>query len=216
MSTLPSVAVSGNPPSSCPVALHVPANRPEIRRILQATFPKYRKRDVVVEVFRGPRRMNSYWDGGSKEVFHLYRLDTGQVATVPDSHPFFDRRQDGSRCGILELRELPPNTVLVVGGTFCGKPATVHIYTRPDGLAPQLEAPKEELPKPQAQALKILCGIKGGCRDEYFQRAGLGPYGPRTVFVEALVRRGYAKVSASGAVSVTTAGHNARPAGYVP
>ena len=105
--------------------------------------------------------------------------------------------------------------MLVVGGTFCGKPATVHIYTRPDGLAAQLEAPKEELPKPQAKALGILCGIKGGCRDEYFQRAGLGPYGPRNVYVQALVHRGYAKVSAAGAVSVTTAGRNARPSDYV-
>jgi hypothetical protein len=219
MSTLPSVADSGkSPPDPAPSyhpGFRVPANRPEVRRILQATFPKYRKRDVVVHVFSGPMTVNSYWDGGSKDVYHLVRLDNGQVATVPTSHPYFDRRQDGARCGILELRELPENTVLVRGGWFCGKPATVYIYCRPDGLAKQLEAPREQLPAPQAKALQIICGIKGGCRDDYFRSNGLGPYGPSNVFVRALAEKGLVKVNKAGSVAATTEGHNVRPAGYV-
>ena len=83
---------------------------------------------------------------------------------------------------------MPPNCVLVEGGWFCGKPATVRIHTRPDGLTPQLAPPPVELSGPERKALAIVRGIKGGCRPEYFDRAGLGAYGklnPHIVMLRA-------------------------------
>jgi hypothetical protein len=195
--------------------LHVSARKPEIARILRASFPNYRKREVIVDVFRGSMTVNSYWDGGSKDEYVLLRLDNGRAAKVPTSHPYFDRRSDGSRCGTIELRELPPNTVLVHGGYFCGKPRLIYIYCRPDGLAKQLEAPADpadELPRPQQRALNIIAGIKGGCRPEYFERAGLSKYGPDNVYVRALAARGLIKISKAGAVQATIEGENARNA----
>lgn len=184
----------------------VPTNDPGIGPIARAAFPDNRRPVRVVE-FRGPRNVNSYWDGGSKDEYRLVHLVTGQVWHAPTSHPFYDRRDDGQRCGNLELRELPENVALVSGGYFCGKPATVTVHLRPENMVKMLPAPAEEL-SPELERALNACGMTGSYRAEEFRRFELGQYGPDNPHVRELERRGLVTINKAGAISKTLKAKN--------
>ena len=176
--------------------------------IVSAAFPKNRK-DIAIRKFCGPKPVNSYWDGGTKDEYVLVSLVDKQSLGLPTSHPYFDRKDDGSRVGNVELRELPPNVVLVQGGTFCGKAATVTVFVRPDNLATLLPPPVQ-LPPQELAALNIIASTKSSYRHDEFSRSGLGAYSASNQWVVALQERGLVKVNKAGAVSITTEGRNAR------
>ena len=186
------------------------AKTPEIARIIQASFPDNHKPAVSVEVFQ-PRSLNSYWDGGSKNAYVFVRLADHKAVDVPTSHPHFDRRNDGSRMGNVELTQLPEGVVLVHGGYFCGKKRQLTIYTRPDGLAAKLTPPDPELTEKERSALTTICITKGGpYRKEAFDRGGLGEYNAENPLIVSLVAQGLLKANKAGAISATIAGRNAR------
>lgn len=187
----------------------VPINEPGIGEVARAAFPANRK-PIKVEEFKGPVIVNSYWDGGSRDEYRLIDLTTGRVASIPESHPAYNRTDDGTPCGRLELRELPPNCALVAGGTFCGKPATVRVMLRPENLVKLLPAPKPDLPPESVKALDVICGIKGSYRQAEFERYGLGDYGPTNRAVVALAERGLVTINKAGAIAATIEGKNAR------
>ena len=185
------------------------ATTPELKRIVQTAAVRGKQGTVQVREFTGPRRMNSYWDGGSRDEFALVDLATMQTWRVPTTHPHYDRLPNGERCGDLELRELPPGTCLVSGGVFRGKPASLTLHFRPENLAALLPAPDVAVLTPEARsALRIIDSIRGGCRDDEFRRAGLGRYSADNPAVGELVRAGMVKVNKAGAVAVTTEGRN--------
>lgn len=119
---------------------------PEVKRIVLAAFPNYRKQRAFVSAFDGEININSYWDGGSKDEYALVHLATGQRKTLPTStHPFFEIANRGmanqetddvrtDHVGNVYLKRLPAGFALVAAGTFCGKPATAHVYTSSDNL----------------------------------------------------------------------------------
>jgi len=186
------------------------AKTPEIARIIQASFPDNHKPAVSVEVFR-PRSLNSYWDGGSKDEYVFVRLEDHKAVEIPTSHPYYDRRNDGSRMGNVELTQLPEGVVLVHGGYFCGKKIQLTIYTRPDGLAAKLTPPETELTNKERSALNVVCTTKGGpYRKEAFDYAGLGEYNADNPLVVSLVTKGLLKANKAGAIAATIAGRNAR------
>jgi hypothetical protein len=66
---------------------------------------------------------DSYWDGGSRDQFEVANRVTGQRIIPPaGSYPWTTPND----------YVLQPNEVLIVTGTFCGKPATPHFICRPD------------------------------------------------------------------------------------
>ena len=190
-------------------AVEFKSSDPFINPILKATFPRYGKPTVTVRPFTGPVNVNSYWDGGSRSEFHFYSLIDGCRTVMPSSHPFFDRKQDGERCGNLEIIELPRGILLVQGGTFCGKTAHITIYANPEDINPHIAAPKVELSADEASALRIISSTRSGYRREAFARAGLGDYDASNPAVVCLKHRGLLKVNGAGAVSITVEGRNA-------
>jgi hypothetical protein len=186
------------------------AKLPEIARIVNASFPDNHKPAVSVEVFT-PRNLNCYWDGGSKDAYVFVRLSDHKSVDVPTSHPYYDRRPDGSSMGNVELSQLPEGMVLVHGGWFMGKPCELTIYTRPDGLTTQLTPPEPDLTDPEKSALNTVCITKGGpYRREEFDRAGLGTYGVKNPLIVSLISKGLLKANKTGAISATIAGRNVR------
>jgi hypothetical protein len=169
--------------------MYVPTSEPGIGPIAAAAFPSNRK-PIVVEEFRGPRNVNSYWDSGSRDEYRLVDLES-------------------RRCGELEISELPPGTALVCGGTFCGKPATVRVLLRSENLVKLLPAPTS-LSDQEKSALNCIAGMKGGYRAEEFNRRGLGQYGAANPIVESLRGKGLVTVNKAGAIAVTIEGRNAR------
>lgn len=126
-------------------------NNPELKRIIQAAFPNYKKRTASFRVFTGKRNVNSYWDGGSRSEFVLIELATMRRKPLPTaSHPFYDISSKGltnqkaeaietDHVGNVYLTELPPGFALVEAGTFCGKPATAHVLFNSENMPKEIE-----------------------------------------------------------------------------
>lgn len=192
--------------------MYMQATSPEVARIISAAKNVTGKRngDVTVGVFSGPKRINSYWDEGSKDEFALVDLVSYKAWTVPSTHPFYDRVPNGDRCGLLELAELPPNTCLVEGGYIQGKPRYFRLSFRDDNLAKLLPAPTAFISEGAKTALNIIASHQGGYRQDAFSRAGIGTYNAQNPLVVELEAAGMVKINKAGAISVTTAGRNAR------
>lgn len=120
---------------------------PELKRVVLAAFPSYRKRDAYLSVFTGKQNINSYWDGGSRDEYAIVELQSLQRKGLPtSSHPYFDIAARGlanasspdvetDHVGNLYLKHLPEGFALVRAGTFCGKAATAHVYLNPANMA---------------------------------------------------------------------------------
>lgn len=128
---------------------------PELKRVVLAAFPSYRKLRCTFSAFQGEENINSYWDGGTKDEFAIVELSTMQRRALPSkTHPFYEVARYGmankenevirtDHVGNIYLKLLPAGFALVKAGTFCGKPATAHIFFNPDNLAKYLAAPSE-------------------------------------------------------------------------
>jgi hypothetical protein len=192
--------------------MYIQASSPEVRRILESAKNVTGKRngDVAIGIFTGPKRMNSYWDDGSKDEFCLVDLSNYRSWSVPSAHPFYDRLENGDRAGNLELRELPYNTCLVEGGYFRGKPRSFRILFRDENIAKLLPAPTAPMSDGAKSALNIIATHQGGYRQDAFSRAGLGTYNAQNPLVVELEASGMIKINKAGAISVTTSGRNYR------
>ena len=125
---------------------------PEVRRVIAAAFPSYRKQAAFLSVFNGGVSINSYWDGGSRDEFAIVELANMNRKSLPTrTHPYFDiavkgltnqENQDVSvdHVGNVTLKHLPEGFALVSAGTFCGKPATAHVYLNQENMAKLLAA----------------------------------------------------------------------------
>jgi hypothetical protein len=110
-------------------------------------------------------------------------------------------------------RTLPPGTVLIKGEE--GYPRTfATIYAHPDLLQSlSLAAPAAPLSDVEGKVLNIYGGIKSGYRQDELRRKDISPQAAAAA-VRSLIAAGYLAQNKSGAVSITTAGKNARPSGY--
>lgn len=125
---------------------------PDVKRVIQAAFPAYKKHRAFVSVFNGGVNVNSYWDGGSKSEFAVVEIATFRRASLPTStHPYFDVASKGltnaqngivkvDHVGNITLETLPDGFVLVEAGTFCGKAATAHLFVPPANMPKFLRA----------------------------------------------------------------------------
>jgi hypothetical protein len=144
---------------------------PELKRIVLAAFPSYKKRQATLAAFReGGQRINSYWDGGTRDEYAIVELSTGRRKPLPTStHPYFDiagrglangESPDGyvssDHVGNVTLLALPQGFALVAAGTFCGKPATAKVYLNSADMPRLL---------PPAPAVQHICQIPGNTRE---------------------------------------------------
>lgn len=187
--------------------MYVPHNEPGIGDIARKCFP-HNKRDITVALFTGPRSVNSYWDGGSRDYYFLYDLVTKETYAVPETHPFYSRTDSGQRAGEVVINELPPNCCLVQGGIFMGKDASVRVYLREENMV-KLLPKQQELSDQEKMALNTIGGYQSGYRRDEFKRLRLGEYGVSNPHVVSLAGKGLLKLTKVG-VSITTEGRNAR------
>src|SRR5271165_5551126 len=115
-----------------------------IKRIILSAFPNYKKHKAFVSFFMSKVNISSYWDGGSRDEFAIVHIETGERKPLPTStHPYFDIAAHGlanqatedvesDHVGNVYLKRLPDGFALVSAGTFCGKPATAHVYLSSD------------------------------------------------------------------------------------
>ena len=121
---------------------------PEIKALLAAVLPSYRKHNAFLSEFHSGVNINSYWDGGSRSTFVIVELATMRTRELPTaSHPYFDlngvsgQNEDVTVVkGNVHLNRLPEGFALIEAGTFCGKPATAHVYLNAANLTKMLPA----------------------------------------------------------------------------
>jgi hypothetical protein len=124
---------------------------PEVKAVVLAAFPGYRKHNAFLSTFGG-LSINSFWDGGSRTEFAVVELASLQRKSLPTrTHPYFEVAVRGlantenadveiDHVGNITLRRLPDGFALVAAGTFCGKAATAHVYLNAANLARLLAA----------------------------------------------------------------------------
>jgi hypothetical protein len=125
---------------------------PEVKAVVLAAFPSYRKHNAFLSAFGGGLSINSYWDGGSRTEFAVVELASLQRKSLPTrTHPYFDVAVRGltnaenadlevDQVGNVTLKHLPEGFALVAAGTFCGKAATAHVYLNAANMARLLAA----------------------------------------------------------------------------
>ena len=114
-------------------SMHFWVDKPdqEIKTIINATFPKYNGRKIKVST-DVPSRLDSYWDGGSKDTFSFYHLDERKSFQLPTNHPAFEPGNPS------KLNSLPNRVVIVMHSYFCGKDLGITIYANSDDMTPLL------------------------------------------------------------------------------
>lgn len=93
--------------------------RPEIKKLVNAAFPTYRRKKVVIIPTTTVALQQLEWDGGTKNEYQFLWLDGSYV-------PWMDQYKEGGQVKISKGK------VIIQSGTFCGKPALCHIYIHPD------------------------------------------------------------------------------------
>jgi hypothetical protein len=100
---------------------------PRIKEIVQATFPNYRGRKITITDAPAPKKLDSYWDGGTRYYFAFYCPETRKAHAVHSNHPVFEQNQP------RELSTgLPSGMILVEHVIFCGKDCGIRIYVNTD------------------------------------------------------------------------------------
>jgi hypothetical protein len=109
------------------------ATAPEVKRVITAADPTYRKRDAFLRVTSQCTLSGTYWDGGSRSTYHAVDISTGRVLPAPQYNPpqFGGPRTDPTV-------DIPDGVAIVRTGVFCGKTATATVYVNPNTAAPLL------------------------------------------------------------------------------
>jgi hypothetical protein len=139
------------------------------------------------------------WSGGTIDHYSAVELSAGRAVQIDDT---FSAPWDASRHS--RTVTLRPGYAIARTGSFCGKPAGLHLYCTPQDAAPMLPAPIV-LSEDEATVLNVICGLKSGYRADGYRRAGLSDAAVQACRA-SLERQGM--LTASGAVTVK--GRNSR------
>lgn len=113
------------------------SDNPEMKRIVRAAFPSYKKHEVALSFAETVTISGTYWDGGSRSTYIAVEINTLRTLGAPHYNPLqFGGPKENPKV------EIPAGVAILEGGTFCGKPATVHVFLRPDDAPKSLLAPK--------------------------------------------------------------------------
>ena len=102
-------------------------NSKDVKPIIKATFPDYRKRAVYIYARETISLTGLNWDGGSRNEYQACTIDGiplqnqyDMSVPAPWNNPFAGQSIN-----------IPPGMVVVRGGISCGKQATLGIYVNP-------------------------------------------------------------------------------------
>jgi len=109
----------------------------DLKPIIQATFPGYKKHNVIVNSTTTVTFGGLNWGGGSRSEYRACTVTGEKIenkinmnAPAPWMNPF-----EGKTIS------LPVDAVIVEGGYFCGKVSTLFVNVHPDNLPKFLPAP---------------------------------------------------------------------------
>lgn len=116
---------------------YVTVNAKEVKEIIQATFPGYKKHKAVIVPGEKVTFYDLNWSGGTRNEYRACTIDGRPLdnaynmsAPAPWNNPF-----EGKEIAI------PENMVVVQGGHFCGKTSTLFIHVHPANMPKLLTNP---------------------------------------------------------------------------
>lgn len=103
---------------------------PEIKRLIRAADPSYKKHKAILCVTREVALSGTYWDGGSRSSYTAVNLANMRSSGAPQYAPSqFGGPRETPRV------QLPSGACIVETGVFCGKTAAATVYLNPDDIA---------------------------------------------------------------------------------
>lgn len=103
-----------------------------IARIVRATFPNYRRKRVWVRAAESITLSGLNWDGGSRDEYRACSIDgkqgSGVTTGILSTPAPWNNQFEGKSVPI------PQGYVIVRGGTFCGKDATLCLHVNPSDM----------------------------------------------------------------------------------
>ena len=178
---------------------------PTLQRALKEVG--YARRDVEVRA-RESVTLQDMGGDGYRGFASIVNLETGATKVLRGS---WGGPNPWSRDNAVDLDDrkhaIPLNGAVVQGreGGTSGVYATVTV--NPGNVSTLLPS-KPELTDDEDWALAVVSGLKPSYRAEYFDRRGLGEYGPHNPVVRSLAAKGLLRVTGAG-VQITTDGKNA-------
>ena len=102
----------------------------DVQSIVSATFPNYRRQKVYIEPCTSVTLRGLNWSGGTKAEYRACTVDGRSLANKIDmgAPAPWNNQYEGLK--II----LPPDVLIVQGGHFGGKTATLRIYVHPDNM----------------------------------------------------------------------------------
>ncbi len=110
----------------------------DVRWLTQAAFPESKKRTANIEITTKVYFNNTFWDGGSKNVYKAVKLESGEVASLIVGSSPWNSVAEGTTV------ELTPGIAIVEQSYFCGKEMPLRIHLHPDNLSEKMLAHKSE------------------------------------------------------------------------
>ena len=166
----------------------------------------YRRRDIEIKSATTFSRQ-SYANDGMRAYNTFVNLYTGRFETEYGSwggaNIFEEKGPD------RDSRERPlPEGVVHIKGTSGGRGNFAWIYANPKTITPLLPA-TTDLSEDELKALEAL-RYKASYRADHFRENGLGRYNMDNPLIQSLLAKKMLQVNSAGAISITTAGKNAR------
>ena len=102
----------------------------DVKRIVDATFPNYHRREVVVDARETVTFHDLNWSGGTKSEYRACAIDgtsTGRQVDLSRPAPWNNPYE-----GLTV--QIPIDCVIVMGGYFCGKERLLYFYVHPANM----------------------------------------------------------------------------------
>jgi len=101
----------------------------EVKRVARTAFPDYSGNKFSVDTYSGEMRLDSCWDGGSRDYYSLVDLGGMRAVSIPENgNPFSSGGQ------IFKASSLPFNVAIVQHTIFCGKDLGITVFVQPENL----------------------------------------------------------------------------------
>ena len=102
----------------------------DIKPIIQATFPNYKKRECILKVTEKVTFRSLNWSGGTRAEYRACTLE----GTPIDSKVNINRPAPWQNPYEGKEISLPEHAVIVEAGYFCGKQIKAVIYVHPANM----------------------------------------------------------------------------------
>lgn len=101
-----------------------------LRWLTSVAFPSNKKQITTVEVTDSVSFYNTFWDGGSRNVYRAVKLENGTVSSLETGNSPWSAVAEGKTVA------LEPGIAVVEESVFCGKIMPLRVYLHPSNVTP--------------------------------------------------------------------------------